>query len=86
MLNGVTTPLKGPIGSAWDKVTDPKQKESMFDSFEKTDPTISQLKNTLGKGKVRSALGMAADTGFGRGIQNLRAKAGAAITGNQPVR
>ena len=78
--------LKGPIGSAWDKVTDPKQKESMFDSFEKTDPTISQLKNTLGKGKVRSALGMAADTGFGRGIQNLRAKAGAAITGNQPVR
>ena len=78
--------LKGPIGSAWDKVTDPKQKESMFDSFEKTDKTISQLKNTLGKGKVRSALGMAADTGFGRGIQNLRAKAGAAITGNQPVR
>ena len=78
--------LKGPIGSAWDKLTDPKQKESMFDSFEKTDPTISQLKNTLGKGKVRSALGMAADTGFGRGIQNLRAKAGAAITGNQPVR
>ena len=78
--------LKGPIGSAWDKLTDPKQKESMFDSFEKTDPTISQLKNTLGKGKVRSALGMAADTGFGRGIQNLRAKTGAAITGNQPVR
>lgn len=78
--------LKGPIGSAWDKVTDPKQKESMFDSFEKTDPTISQLKNKLGKDKVRSALGMAADTGFGRTIQNFRAKTGAAITGNQPVR
>ena len=78
--------LKGDIGSAWDKITNPKQKESMFDSFEKTDQTISQLKNTLGRGKVRSALGMGADTGFGRGIQNLRAKAGAAITGNQPVR
>jgi hypothetical protein len=78
--------LKGDIGSAWDKITDPKQKESMFDSFEKTDETISKLKNTLGRGKVRSALGMGADTGFGRGIQNLRAKAGAAITGNQPVR
>jgi len=68
------------------QTTDPKQKESMFDSFEKTDETISKLKNTLGRGKVRSALGMGADTGFGRGIQNLRAKAGAAITGNQPVR
>ncbi len=78
--------LKSEIGSAWDKITDPKQKESMFDSFEKTDATISKLKNTLGRGKVRSALGMGADTGFGRGIQNLRAKAGAAITGNQPVR
>lgn len=54
--------------------------------YEKMEPRISQLKNTLGKGKVRSALGMAADTGFGRGIQNLRAKTGAAITGNQPVR
>jgi hypothetical protein len=77
--------LKGPIGSAWDKLTDPKQKESMFDSFEKTDPTITKLKDTVGKGPLRSALGMAADTGFGRGLQRLRGKVGAAITGNQPV-
>jgi hypothetical protein len=77
--------LKGPIGSAWDKLTDPKQKESMFDSFEKTDPTITKLKDTVGKGQLRSALGMAADTGFGRKLQNFRGKVGAAITGNQPV-
>ena len=77
--------LKGPIGSAWDKLTDPKQKESMFDSFEKTDPTITKLKDTVGKGPLRSALGMAADTGLGRGLQRLRGKVGAAITGNQPV-
>jgi hypothetical protein len=77
--------LKGPIGSAWDKLTDLKQKESMFDSFEKTDPTITKLKDTVGKGPLRSALGMAADTGFGRGLQRLRGKVGAAITGNQPV-
>lgn len=77
--------LKSEIGSAWDKITDPKQKESMFDSFEKTDPTITKLKDTVGKGPLRSALGMAADTGFGRGLQRLRGKVGAAITGNQPV-
>jgi hypothetical protein len=77
--------LKGPIGSAWDKLTDLKQKESMFDSFEKTDPIITKLKDTVGKGPLRSALGMAADTGVGRGLQRLRGKLGAAITGNQPV-
>jgi hypothetical protein len=77
--------LKGPIGSAWDKLTDPKQKESMFDSFEKTDPTITKLKDTVGKGPSRSALGMAADTGLGRGLQRLRGRVGSAITGNQPV-
>ena len=77
--------LKGPIGSAWDKLTDLKQKESMFDSFEKTDPIITKLKDTVGKLPLRSALGMAADTGVGRGLQRLRGKVGAAITGNQPV-
>ena len=77
--------LKGPIGSAWDKLTDLKQKESMFDSFEKTDPIITKLKDTVGKGPLRSALGMAADTGVGRGLQRLRGKVGASITGNQPV-
>jgi peptidoglycan hydrolase-like protein with peptidoglycan-binding domain len=77
--------LKGPIGSAWNKLTDQKQKESMFDSFEKTDPTIVSLKNSLGKGPLRSLVGMSADTKLGRGIQNLRGKVGAAITGNQPV-
>jgi peptidoglycan hydrolase-like protein with peptidoglycan-binding domain len=77
--------LKGPIGSAWNKLTDKKQKESMFDSFEKTDPTIVSLTNSLGKGPLRSLVGMSADTKLGRGIQNLRGKVGAAITGNQPV-
>jgi peptidoglycan hydrolase-like protein with peptidoglycan-binding domain len=77
--------LKGPIGSAWNKLTDQKQKESMFDSFEKTDPTIVSLKNSLGKGPLRSLVGMSADTKLGRGIQNLRGKVGAAIAGNQPV-
>ena len=77
--------LKGPIGSAWNKLTDQKQKESMFDSFEKTDPTIVSLTNSLGKGPLRSLVGMSADTKLGRGIQNLRGKVGAAITGNQPV-
>ena len=77
--------LKGPIGSAWNKLTDQKQKESMFDSFEKTDPTIVSLKNSLGKGPLRSLVGMPADTKLGRGIQNLRGKVGAAIAGNQPV-
>lgn len=77
--------LKGPIGSAWDKLTDLKQKESMFDSFEKTDPTITKLKDTVGKGPLRSALGIAADTGLGRGLQRLRGRVGAAITGDQPV-
>ena len=77
--------MKVPIGSAWDKLTDLKQKESMFDSFEKTDPTITKLKDTVGKGPLRSALGIAADTGLGRGLQRLRGRVGAAITGDQPV-
>ena len=76
--------LKGEIGSGWDKLTDPKQKESMYDSFEKTDPTIKKLTDQYKKQKIRSALGMSADTGLGRGLQNLRGKVGAAITGNQP--
>ena len=77
--------LKGDVGSAWNKLTDQKQKESMFDSFEKTDKTIISLTNSLGKGPLRSLVGMPADTKLGRGIQNLRGKVGAAITGNQPV-
>lgn len=77
--------LKGDVGSAWNKLTDQKQKESMFDSFEKTDKTIISLTNSLGKGPLRSLVGMSADTKLGRGIQNLRGKVGAAITGNQPV-
>lgn len=76
--------LKTPTGKAWDETKDPKLKEKMFDSFESADPTIKGLVNKMGKGKVRSALGVGADTMLGRMFQKGRAKLGAAITGNQP--
>jgi len=76
--------LKGSIGAAWDQIKDPKQKEDMYDSFEKTDPIISKLKDSVGKNKVRAALGMRADTMLGRAIQGGREKLGKAISGTQP--
>jgi hypothetical protein len=76
--------LKGPIGAAWDQIKDPKQKEDMYDSFEKTDPIISKLKDSVGKNKVRAALGMRADTMLGRAFQKGRENLANAISGTQP--
>jgi len=76
--------LKTPTGKAWDETKDAKLKEKMFDSFESADPTIKGLVDKMGKGKVRSALGVGADTQLGRFFQKKRAELGAAITGNQP--
>jgi len=59
-------------------------KEDMYDSFEKTDPIISKLKDSVGKNKVRAALGMRADTMLGRAFQKGRENLANAISGTQP--
>ena len=76
--------LKGPIGSAWDKM-EGKLKEKSLDTYKRQDPQLKAIMDKMGEGKVRDALGTKRNNMLARGFANVKKAGVEALGGTVPV-